>query len=153
MQIPKEFLEEKNYEGSRLIEISDEAVVKLHKELKKFQVEANPTLQEMEKLTPILDPFYARIGELEKEKNKIKEEMQPTREEYDKLLEVVQKIDQRAQLVKNKITPMVNKIIEGQLGEFEKANQLTEKDDKIFVEIVDEIEEKVKAVRMIKSKK
>lgn len=153
MQIPKEFLEEKNYEGSRLIEINDPMVTKLHGELKKFQQEANPTLEKMEKLTPILDPFYARIGEIEKEKNKIKEEMQPTREEYDKYLEVVQKIDQRAQLVKNKITPMVNKIVEGQLGEFEKASQLIEKDDKIFVEVVDEIEEKIKSIRMAKAKK
>lgn len=153
MKIPKEFLEEKNYEGTRLVEITDETVKKFHAELKKLQLEANPTLEKMEKLTPILDPFYTRLGELEREKAKIKEEMQPTRDEYDKYLEVVQKVDQRAQLIKNKLQPIVNKIMEGQLGEFEKSNQLIEKDGKIFVEVMDEIEEKVKAVRMAKASK
>jgi len=153
MKIPKEYLEEKNYEGTRLIEVVDPMVKKFHAELKKFQTEANPTLEKMEKLTPILDPFYTRLGELEKEKAKIKEEMQPVREKYDALLDVVQKIDQRAQLIKNKIQPIVNNIINGQLSEFEKANQLLEKEGKIYAEIIDELEEKVKAVRLAKSKK
>lgn len=152
MQIPKEVLAEKNYEGTRLIEITDEKVFSLHQELKKLQVEANPTLAKMEKLTPILDPIYIKIGELEKEKAKLKEEMQPTREKYDELLAVVQKIDQRAQAIKNKIQPLVNSICEPQLSEFEKANQMLEKDGKIFVEVMDEIEEKVKAVRASKKK-
>lgn len=153
MQIPEEFLMEKNYEGSRLIEIDDPKVKKLHGELKKFQEEANPTLEKMEALTPILDPFYKELGDLEAKKNEIKAKMQPTREEYDEHLEVVQKIDQRAQLVKDKISPIVQKIVDEQLGEFEKAAQLNEgKDGKLSVEVVDEIEEKVKAVRQSKVK-
>jgi len=153
MQIPKEYLEEKNYEGTRLFEVTDATVKKYHAELKKFQIEINPTLDRMEKLTPILDPFYAKLGELEKEKEKVKLEMAPTREKYDALLEIVQKVDQRAQLIKNKMQPMVNKLVEKELGEFEKANQLVEKDGKMFVEIADELEEKIKSVRQAKATK
>ena len=43
--------------------------------------------------------------------------------------------------------------MEKELGEFETARQLIEKDDKLFVEICDEIEEKVKSIRAIKAKK
>lgn len=153
MQIPKEYLAEKNYEGSRLIEISDPDVVRLHGELKKLQLEANPHLEIMESITPKLDPYFTKLRELENEKTKIRGEMAPIREPYDKELEQVQKIDQRAQLIKDKITPLVNKIVEAQLGDFEKALQLTERDGKMFVEVVDEIEEKVKAVRAAKVRK
>jgi len=146
-------LEEKNYEGTRLFEIEDKNIVKLHGELKKFQLEANPTLEKMEKLTPTLDPFYTELGKLEKQKADIKEKMAEPRAKYDALLDIVQKIDQRAQLVKNKMQPAVNSIVDKELGEFEKANQLVEKEGKIYVEIMDELEEKIKAIRETKLKK
>jgi len=153
MQIDKSVLAEKNYEGTRLIEIKDETVKKLKAKLKDLQLEINPTLEKMEKLTPILDPFYTKIGELEREKSKIKEEMAPVREKYDALLEIAQKVEQRAQLIKNKMQPLVNRMVEKELGEFEKANQLIDKDDKIYVEVVDEIEELVKKIRTAKTVK
>jgi uncharacterized phage infection (PIP) family protein YhgE len=152
MQIPSELLKESNYSGTRLIEIKDAQVTKLQKELTKLQLEANPFLEEMEKLTPILDPYYTKLRNLQEEIKKVQEEMAPTKETYDEWLEKVQKIDQKAQLIKNKIQPIVLDLVNPQLTEFEKANQMIEKDGQLFVEVADEIEEKVKAIRASKVK-
>lgn len=48
----------------------------------------------------------------------------------------------------------IHKII-GRLSNqmFETAKELDAKDGKLFVEIIDEIEEKVKAIRMVRAKK
>jgi chromosome segregation ATPase len=153
MIIDKEVLSEKNYTGSRLIEITDPKVLELKAKLKEYQEEANPFLTEMDKIAPELDVFFQKIQKLEEEKNKLREEMAPVRAPYDELLKKVEAIDSKAQVIKNKIQPIVNKLVEGQLGEFEKALHLTEQDGKIFVEVVDEIEEKVKAIRQAKIKK
>lgn len=153
MQISKEILAEKNYEGTRLIEITDEKVVELNLKLKELQKEANPHLEIMEKITPQLDPLYTKLRELEEQKSKVKLEMEPIKIPYDEQLKIVEKIDQRAQLIKNKMQPLINKLVEPMLGEFEKAIQLKEVDGKLFVEVVDEIEEKVKSIRATKAKK
>lgn len=153
MQINKEVLAEKNYEGTRLIEITDEKVKALHSELTKLQIEANPHLKIMEEITPRLDPLFAKLRTLEEEKAKVKAEMVPIREPYDKELQAVEKIDQKAQLIKNKIQPLVLELVKDSLGEFETARQLIEKDGKMFIEVIDEIEEKVKSLRASKSKK
>jgi chromosome segregation ATPase len=153
MQIAPEILSEKNYTGSRLIEITDPKVIELKAKLKEYQEEANPFLVEMDKIAPELDVFFQKIQKLEEEKNKLREEMSPVRAPYDELLKKVEAIDSKAQVIKNKIQPIVNKLVEGQLGEFEKALHLTEQDGKIFVEVVDEIEERVKAIRQAKIKK
>lgn len=153
MQINKEVLSEKNYEGTRLIEITDEKVKALHGELNKLQIEANPHLKIMEEITPRLDPLFAKLRNLEEAKAKVKEEMTPIREPYDKELQEVEKIDQKAQLIKNKIQPLVLDIVKDSLGEFETARQLIEKDGKMYIEVIDEIEEKIKLLRAAKAKK
>lgn len=153
MKISKEILLEKNYEGTRLIEIKDPKIKQLHKELSKLQVEANPHLKIMESITPKMDPLFTKLRELELEKEKVKAQMAPIRAPYDKELKEVEKIDQRAQLIKNKIQPLVLKTIQPLLSEFEKANQLIEKNGSMFVEVTDEIEEKIKAIRASKLKK
>lgn len=153
MQIPAEVLSEKNYTGSRLIEITDAKVIELRAQLTEYQKEANPILNEMDKISPELDVFFQKIAKLEEEKNKLREEMAPIRAPYDELLKQVEVIDSKAQLVKEKIQPLVNSIVESQLGEFEKALHLKEEDGKLYVEVVDEIEEKVKAIRQSKIKK
>jgi chromosome segregation ATPase len=153
MQINKEVLAEKNYEGTRLVEITDEKVKALHAELNKLQAEANPHLKVMEEITPKLDPLFAKLRTLEEEKAKIKAEMTPIREPYDVELQAVEKIDQRAQLIKNKIQPLVLSLVKDSLGEFETARQLIEKDGKMYIEVIDEIEEKVKSLRASKAKK
>lgn len=153
MQINKDVLSEKNYEGTRLVEVTDEKIRQLHGELNKLQKEANPHLEIMEKITPQLDPLFTKLRELETEKQKVKDQMVPIRAPYDIELKAVELIDQRAQLIKNKMQPMILDIVKGDLAEFEKANQLIEKDGKLYVEVVDEIEETVKKIRASKLKK
>lgn len=156
MRIPNEYLSESNYEGSRLIEVTDEKVIELQKELTELQKKANPHLDEMGKLTGKLDTIYSQLRALEAEKKKIQDELVEYRTEsgYDEHLKAVESIDQHeAQPIKNKIQAIVNTLIEGQLGEFEKAVQLKEIGGKLFIEVVDEIEEKVKAVRATKQAK
>ena len=153
MQIPKEYLEEKNYEGTRLIEINDKKVAQLKAELKKLQESINPFLDEIQNdLTPLFDKHQEKIKPLQEQLNKLKEEIAPTQKKYEDLVSKIEPFEQKAQLIKNKVQPIVLKLVTGQLGEFEKANQIIEKDNKLFVEVVDEIEEKVKAIRAMKAK-
>jgi hypothetical protein len=152
MQLPKDLLSEANYEGSRFIEIKNETVSALLKEIGEYQKEANPTLEVMDKYAAILDPYYQKIQTLQGKINKIKEEMAEDKLKYDDELAKVEKIDQKAQLIKNKITPIVMKEVEGQLGEFEKATQTKEKDGKIYVEVVDTLEDLIKSMRANKKK-
>jgi chromosome segregation ATPase len=160
MKIPVEILAEKNYEGTRLIEINDEAVNALNVELKANQKDALPLVQEMEAITPKLDPFYKKIGEkraiikpIEDEIAAIKEEMEPTLNEFKAVEARLMPFEQKAQLIKNKMQPIILDLVTPQLSEFEKANQMLERDGKIYVEVIDEIEEKVKSVRAVKAKK
>ena len=62
-------------------------------------------------------------------------------------------IEQKTDLIKNKIQPLVARLMEKELGEFETARQLIEQGDKLFVEVVEEVEELVKRIRMKKNKK
>ena len=151
MFIPEDFLEVKNYDGTRLIEINDKKVVQLKAELKKLQLEANPILKETEKIFPKLDPFYVKKQKLMAEIKKLEEEMKPVNDEYMIHAEKLEKIDQKAQLIKNKMQPIVVDIVKGQLKEFEKANQIVEKEGKMYVEVTDEVEEKIKAIRATKN--
>lgn len=207
MQIPKEFLEEKNYEGSRLIEITDPEILNLKQKIKDIQEkEANPILNEAEPNLKVIDPANTKIGELVNkikeistkirpltlefdeelkklpkditeftpELNKIKDKIDPLmnevkaleaqilevkkgkqkeQEAYNEAIKKVEKLDARAALIKEKIQVLVNKIINPQLSEFEKALHLLEKDGKIYVEVIDEIEEKIKSIRALKVKK
>jgi predicted nuclease with TOPRIM domain len=147
MQISKEILSEKNYEGTRLIEITDETVISLNNQRKELLKEGEPILKEMEKLSPPLDAFYIKLKPIEEERAKIKEEMQPAYDAYHEKVEEMDKVYQKGQLVSNKMQPLINAIVKPQLGEFETAKTMLEKDGKLFVEVVDEIEEKVKAIR------
>ena len=153
MQIPAEFLKEKCYEGTRLIAITDETVLKLKKEIAKFRPIAEPHLKLMEEYSKTLDPFYTKIRELDAEKEKIKSEMKPTKELFDVELKEMEAIEQKTDLIKQKLQPLVAALIKDQLGEFETGKQLIEKGDELFVEVLDEIEEKVKLIRASKMKK
>ncbi len=152
MIIDKELLSEKNYAGTRLIEIVSPKVKELNDIVSEYQKEANPILEEMEKITPLMDPIFAELAELEQKKKEVQSRLAPIREPYDELLQKIEKIDQKATLVKNKIQPLIAEELKGQLGEFEIARHTVVKDGKIFVEVYDEIEEKVKAIRASKPK-
>lgn len=147
MQINKEVLSEKNYTGTRLIPLVDAQVVKFKKELGKFQKQANPFLKKMESYTKVLDPFYKQIAALEEQKKKIQEQMRPTKELYDIELKKVELIDQKAALVKQKIQPLVANFVKDKLSEFEVALQLIEKNNMIYIEVADKLEEFIKSYR------
>lgn len=150
MQIPQEFLDEKNYEGSRLIEITDERVVKYNQELKKLQEEAEPFVKEMEKLSPPIDKIYTELRPIEDKRAELKAKLEPLLVPYREEMEKADKVYQRAQLIKNKITPIVNELVKPDLREFETAKEMIERDGKIYVEVIDELEEKIKQLRMKK---
>lgn len=151
MQIPSEYLEVKNYDGSRLIEIEDETVSKLHAEkVAILEAEKKPILDEMEKLEPSLDAFYKKLQPLEKERDELKKEMKPLSDQYTEHVAKIEIVQQKVDLIDSKINTIVNDMVKPQLGEFETAMTMHVKEGKFSVEVVDEIEEKVKAIRQLK---
>jgi arginyl-tRNA synthetase len=153
MKIDKAILSEKNYEGSRFIEVKNPKVIELMKEISALQKEANPFLDVMDKYAKVLDPFYQEIQKLQVKISKIKEDMAGDKAKYDEELAKVEKIDSKAQMFKNKLMPIILDEVKDQLGEFEVAFQTKEKDGKIFVEVQDKIEELIKSLRAQKAKK
>lgn len=147
MQIPKEILAEKNYTGSRLIEINNETVEKLNTERVIIVKEKEPILAEMEKLEGPLDVFYKKLAPLEEERVKIKAEMKPLSDEYTVHVAALDEIQNRVDAVSLKLVPFIQELVKPQLSEFESAKELSVKDGKYYVEIVDEIEEEVKKLR------
>lgn len=151
MQIPKDILSEKNYTGSRLIEITDEVVLGLKKELDLLQQEMNPLLDAIKPEWDSLDASFPRLQKAQEELKKVQDERAPILEKCRKYEEdTLKPVEQKAQLIKNKIQPIILELVKGELGEFEKAQQTMDKDGKVYVEIVDEIEEKVKQIRALK---
>jgi arginyl-tRNA synthetase len=153
MKIDKAILSEKNYEGSRFIEVKNPKVIELMKEISALQKEANPFLDVMDKYAKVLDPFYQEIQKLQVKISKIKEDMAGDKAKYDEELAKVEKIDSKAQMFKNKLMPIILDEVKDQLGEFEVAFQTKEKDGKVFVEVQDKLEELVKSLRAQKAKK
>lgn len=152
MQIPAEYLSEVNYEGTRLIKIEDETVTALTEELNKLQKEANPFLEQMEAITPELDPVYDEIRELELKKQELQKKVAPARARYDEIAKNVEEIDVRANAIKQKITPIILDLVKDELKEFEIPLHTTVKEGVMYVEVRDELEEKIKQLRAIKAK-
>ena len=151
MQLPKDLLSEKNYEGTRLIEITDENVLRLFKERAEILKSGEPIMARMDELSKPLDEFYKKLQPLEEERKKIKEDMQPATDAYQAVVDEMDKnIYQKSRLIDQKLNPMVDNLVKDQLGEFEKAKTLTERDGKYYVEIEDQIEEKIKLIRATK---
>jgi phosphomevalonate kinase len=151
MQIPKEILTEANYEGSRLIEVTDESISKYQEELTSIQKEINPVLDRLnENYYSKADPLYQEVQRLNEQIKPIKEQLRELFEMNKADTEFIEAQEQKAQLVKNKMLPLVNDYVKESLGEFDKALQTVVKDGKLYVEVVDEIEEKIKAVRASK---
>lgn len=153
MKIDKEILSEKNYTGSRLIEITDEKVLSLLAEVKKCGEEAKPFVDEMEKLTPALEVIYAELKPVEEKraelKTKLTEELKPFQEQQEK----ADAVNQKADAIKEKIYPLARKAIASELGEFEMGGSFIEKDGKVFIEVTDQLEEKIKQIRQFNLKK
>lgn len=148
MQIPKDILSEKNYEGSRLISIDNQIVKELHAEkVKIMETEKKPILDEMTKLEGPLEVFYEQLRPLEIKREELKKEMKPLSDEYSAKVAEVEIVQQKIDLIDQKIATIVNDEVKPQLGEFEQARDLHTKDGKFDVEVVDLIEEKIKEVR------
>jgi len=154
MKIDKEILSEKNYAGSRLILIEDKKLDELQVELSSLQHEINPILDILnEKYYTVIDPIYQEVQKLNEEVKAKKFVIGELTNKFKKEIETIEATEQKAMLVKNKMQPIILKSIEGQLGEFEIARHTEVKEGKIYVEVFDEIEEKVKALRASKIKK
>jgi chromosome segregation ATPase len=154
MKIPSDFLHEKNYEGTKLICVDNEQIINLRGEIAKLSTPAEPLLAKLDKLSKVIDPVRQVILSHQEEIKKLREKISKEEDELTATVAELEKIDSKAQLIKNKLTPLVNKFLEDKLGEFEKPLQvITKEDGKVYVEVVDEIEEKVKAIRSLKSKK
>lgn len=152
MQIDKELLSEKNYTGTRLIEISDERVGVLQKELTALQLEVNPILDKLqENYYSKADVIYAKIQELTKEITPLKEELKALFEANEADTKLIDEKEAEAKLLKDKLQPIILDVVKDQLGEFETAKHTVSKDGKIYVEVFDELEEKVKAIRASKA--
>lgn len=148
MQIDKEVLSEKNYTGTRLIEINDETVLKFQEQLDELQKKINPVLDKLQ------ENYFSKVDEVYAKLTPLNEQISPLKDELKRLMDVnksdtefIDSVEQEAQLIKNKVQPIINDLVKGQLGEFETAKHTVVKDGKIYVEVFDEIEEKVKAIR------
>lgn len=152
MNLTKEQLNESNYTGARLIKITNPTILKYKAELEDLQKEINPFLEKMEVITKELDPIYNKIQEHNKAIKKLQEELAEPKSRYDAEVAQIDPFEVKAQAIKNKMQPLVVKELEGQLAEFEKSTRLITKDDVVYAEIVDEIEELIKAKRQMKAK-
>jgi uncharacterized coiled-coil DUF342 family protein len=151
MQIPKEYLEEKNYEGTRLITIESEDIKRLQDERTEYlEVNQKPLLEQMDELTPELDEFYAKIGPIEKERQELKEKFKPVYDKYHALLAELEKSREGLDAINAKINTISYDLVKDQLSEFEKTMTLHFRNDKFEVEVCDELEEKIKLIRASK---
>lgn len=136
---------QKDYESIRPYKEQYEIMAKA---LPEDATEQTPEMAELaEKMNPVID----RIKEREVEISKIREEMKPHKDAWDAEHEKVQAIDKRAAVIKEKMIPFVMSELEGQLGEFEEAKHLVEKDGVIYAEVFDLLEEFIKAHRAKKN--
>ena len=151
MQIEKELLSEKNYTGSRLIEINDERVEVLQEKLTALQLEVTPILDKLqENYYSKADKIYAQIQELNKKLEPLKLELKELFEANQEDTKLIDEKEAEAKLIKDKMQPIIMDLVKDQLGEFETAKHTVYKDGKIYVEVFDEIEEKIKAIRASK---
>jgi len=154
MKIDKALLAEANYEGSRLIEVVDENLNVLQAELSALQQEINPILDILnESYYKAIDPIYQEVQKLNEEIKGKKFVIGELTKKFQPQIEIIEATEQKASLVKNKMQPIILEAVKEQIGEFEIARHTVNKDGKMYVEIFDEIEERVKALRASKAKK
>lgn len=153
MQIDKELLSEKNYTGSRLILIDDENVRALQTELSALQQEINPILDKLSaEYYPKIDPMYQDVLALNEKVKIIKEDIAKITAEFEGDIKSIEDTELKANLVKDKIQPLILDAIKDQLGEFEIARQTKFQDGEVYAEVFDELEEKIKQLRAAKAK-
>lgn len=151
MKIDPELLKESNYSGTRLIEIDNPKLQELNETLSSYQREINPILDRLSaEYYPTIDPMYQEVQKLQSQIKEIKEKIAEQTEKFREDIQAIEAAEQKAGVIKNKMQPMILKAIEGKLGEFEIAKNTVVQDGKVFAEVYDELEEKVKAIRATK---
>ena len=154
MQIEKELLSGKNYTGSRLILIENEDVKTLQDELSAYQQEINPILEKLSsEYYPTVDPLYQEVQKKNQEIKEIKEKIAEQTEKFKPDIESIEAVEKKALLIKQKLQPIILDEVKDKLGEFETARNTVVQDGKIYVEVIDEIEEKIKQIRASKLNK
>lgn len=151
MQIDKELLSEKNYSGTRLIEVTDETVIALQSQLTDLQLEINPVLDRLnENYFSKADAIYKELQKLDEQVKPLKEELKSLHDNSKEDIAFIEEQEQKAVLIKNKLQPLILDLVKDELGEFETAKHTVNQDGKIYVEVFDEIEEKIKSIRASK---
>lgn len=155
MQIAPEILSEKNYTGTRKIHISDEKVRKLKQELKDLQKAINPILDGLAGTFKKFDEANQKIAEHQKAIREVNDSVVEDKAFYDEEMKKIAPYEKKAVLIKDKLEPLVMKLIKDQLGEFEKPLHVSEDESTgdMYVEVVDQIEELVLKIRASKEKK
>lgn len=105
---------------------------------------------EVEALSNVIKECINKVEEKDAQIKEITKSVEKERKTYEEKRVLMDEMDQRASLIKDKATVMVNDMIKDQLGEFERALNFTLVDDKIQVEVEDRIEELVKSIRASK---
>lgn len=155
MNIPQELLAEKNYTGTRRITITNPKIKELKSELKKLQEQINPILDGMQDTFAKLDAAQKAIEDHKAEIKRIADESAADRKVYDDNMAKILPFEQQAQLIKDKLEPLVLKEVEGKLGEFEKALTIGELEggEELYVEVQDMLEDFVQRTRQAKANK
>ena len=154
MKIDSTLLSEKNYTGNRRILVEDEKLQEFQTILEGYQKDINPLLDRMNvEYSPIVDPLNAEIQKKTLEIKELKARITAETDKFQDVIDGIEKAEQKAQLIKNKVQPIVLKALDGQLGEFEVARYTEVDGGKIYAVVFDELEEKVKEIRANKGKK
>ncbi len=137
-----------------------EIVIKVKPMKDEFEIELEKLPEGTEEFTPKLqkikdkiDPILKKVTDLESDIAKVKLSKKDDQDKYMAEMKKVERLDEKARLLKMKMSPLVNMFLIDKLSEFERATQLLEKNGKIYVEVIDELEEKIKSIRMANSKK
>jgi predicted transcriptional regulator len=142
MQIDPKVLAEENYTNPRLIELKNEEIGELYSQV----------LQHQE----VVNPFLKRYEEIEAKKAELKapydEYVKETRQELEDMMEKMQREDQLASKIKEKLVPLVEDEVLPQLGDFDEFVGLEKIDGKLYAKVNDKIEEIVKVIRANKNK-
>lgn len=142
MQIDPKFLTEENYTNPRYIKVDNKEIGDLYEKIQGHQ--------------DAVRPYLLRYEEIEQKKAELKkpydEYVSETKQELEDMLEKMQREDQLAAKIKEKLVPMIEEEVLPQLGELDEFVGLEKKDDGYYAKVNDRVEEWIKAVREQKPK-
>lgn len=131
----------KEKEHSREVEVNDNDLLRLVREKTAIQVKGSQSLKSVDKEIRQISRINKKIRDLNL---KIKEQVDKKEPLEKKIQPVMDGLDQlkvEDGKVKEKIVPLVEKLIENELGEYEMYETTTLRDGKVYVKVVDRLEE------------